>query len=233
VADAALRVRAKALAVAAELLEAAADDLQLTDSTISVVGAPGRSLALGQVAAALASSDGRAAGLGPALEDQGAFDPDTVTFANGVHAVVVEVDPETGGVTLRRYVVVHDCGRLINPMIVEGQVAGGVAQGIGGALHEELIYDPNGQLLTASFLDYGLPEATDVPAIEVHHLETPSTRNPLGLKGVGEAGAIAVAAAVAGAVEDALAPFGARVTRCPLTPERVAALPESTKRTSA
>jgi len=233
VADAAQRVRAKALAAAAALLEAAVDDLHLADGTISVVGAPGRALGLGQVAAALAGGNGRLAGLGPALADQGAFDPLTVTFANGVHAVVVEVDPESGGVALRRYVVVHDCGKLINPMIVEGQVAGGVAQGIGGALHEELIYDPNGQLLTASFLDYGLPEATDVPRIEVHHLETPSTRNPLELKGVGEAGAIAVAAAVAGAVEDALAPFGARVTRCPLTPERVTLLLESTQRTSA
>jgi CO/xanthine dehydrogenase Mo-binding subunit len=127
-------------------------------------------------------------------------------------------------VRVLRYLVVHDCGRVINPTVVEGQVAGGVAQGIGGALLEELIYDEEGQLLTGSFMDYLLPRSSALPAIEVLHLETPSERNPLGIKGVGEAGTIGPPAVIAGAIEDALAPFGAKVTRCPLPPHVVAGL---------
>jgi carbon-monoxide dehydrogenase large subunit len=143
---------------------------------------------------------------------------------SGAHLAVVEVDPWTGAVRVLRYLVVHDCGRVINPTVVEGQVAGGVAQGIGGALLEELVYDEEGQLLTGSFMDYLLPRSSALPAIEVLHLETPSERNPLGIKGVGEAGTIGPPAVIAGAVEDALAPFGARVTRCPLPPHVVAGL---------
>jgi aerobic carbon-monoxide dehydrogenase large subunit len=134
------------------------------------------------------------------------------------------VEPMTGAVTILRYLVVHDCGRVVNPMIAEAQVAGGVAQGVGGALLEELVYDDEGQLLTGSFMDYLVPRSTSVPMIEVHHLETPSARNPLGIKGVGEAGTIGPPAVLAGAIEDALSPFGARVTRCPLPPSAVAAL---------
>src|SRR6185503_802354 len=132
--------------------------------------------------------------------------PETVTFASGVHLAVVEVDPLTGAVTILRYVVVHDCGRVINPLIVEGQIQGGIAQGVGGALFERLVYDPDGQLINGTLMDYGLPRANDVPDVEMHHQETPSTRNPLGVRGVGEAGTIAVPSAVIGAVEDALAP---------------------------
>jgi carbon-monoxide dehydrogenase large subunit len=128
--------------------------------------------------------------------------------------------------------VVHDCGRVINPMIVEGQIQGGIAQGIGGALFERVVYDEDGQLVNGSLMDYGLPRSLDVPDVEMHHQETPSMRNPLGVKGVGEAGTIAVPAAIIGAVEDALAPFGAELDGCPVAPEainrltRAAAVPD-------
>jgi carbon-monoxide dehydrogenase large subunit len=152
------------------------------------------------------------------------FEPPTVTYANAVHAAVVEVDVATGEVRLLQYVVVHDCGRVINPMVIDGQIHGGVAQGIGGALQEELVYDEHGQLLTASLLDYLLPTAEQVPPFALGHHESPSPRNPLGLKGLGEGGAISPPAAIANAVEDALRPFAVEVRATPLTPERVLAL---------
>jgi len=150
----------------------------------------------------------------------------TVTYASAVHVAQVEVDPSTGGVKLLRYVVAHDCGRVINPTIVEGQVHGGVAQGVGGALFEEMVYDETGQLVTGSLMDYAVPKADDLPLIETVHLEFPSPRNPLGVKGLGEGGAISPPAAIANAVEDALAPFGVRVTETPLTAARIVALLE-------
>jgi aerobic carbon-monoxide dehydrogenase large subunit len=211
-------LREALLRAGAEALEAAPDDLELRDGRVRVRGAPSRSLSLADAAAAAAAGDG------DGLAAAGGFTPPGVTFASGAHFAVVEVDPWTGSVRVLRYLVVHDCGRVINPMIVEAQVAGGVAQGIGGALLEELVYDEDGQLLTGSFMDYLLPRSTGLPAIEVLHLETPSLRNPLGIKGVGEAGTIGPPAAIAGAIEDALAPFGARVTRCPLPPHVVAGL---------
>jgi carbon-monoxide dehydrogenase large subunit len=137
---------------------------------------------------------------------------------------LVEVDRETGLVTILRYVVVHDCGHVVNPLIVEGQIHGGVAQGVGGALWESLVYDAAGQLVTGSLMDYALPKARDLPRFEAIHLEYPSPRNPLGVKGVGEGGAIAPLAVLANAVEDALAPFGIRITEGPLTPERIVVL---------
>lgn len=137
---------------------------------------------------------------------------------------VVEVDPETGTVRLLRYVVAHDCGKVINPIIVDGQVHGGVAQGVGGALGEEMVYDEQGQLLTQSFMDYFVLHADDLSPLETVHLEFPSERNPLGAKGLGEGGPISPPAAIANAVEDALAPFGAKVTQTPLMPSRVRAL---------
>jgi len=134
------------------------------------------------------------------------------------------VDPETGVVTLLRYVVAHDCGKVINPRIVDGQVHGGVAQGIGGALYEELVYDEHGQLLTGSLMDYLVPTAMEVPPIETVHLEYASPRNPLGVKGLGEGGAISPPAAIANAIEDALEPWGVRVTETPVSPARLLAL---------
>src|SRR4029079_529821 len=141
--------------------------------------------------------------------------------ASGQHAAVVEVDPRTGDVFFRRYVVVHDCGVVINPTIVEGQVQGGVAQGIGGAFYERLHFDESGQLLNASFMDFLIPTAGEIPNLELAHMETPSPLNPLGVKGVGEAGTIPVPGLLAEAIEDALAPLGVRVREMPLSPARI------------
>jgi carbon-monoxide dehydrogenase large subunit len=215
-------VRDRALELAAEELEASVADLRLEDGRVAVVGSPDRGVTLGQLARGVSPGAGRRSPSGGlSLTAEAGFEPATVTFANGVHAVTVEVDPETGSVRIDRYVVVHDCGRLINPMIVQAQVVGGVAQGIGGALLEQLVYDETGQLLSGTLMDYGVPRSTDIPKVEVIHLETPSTRNPLGVMGVGEAGTIGSAAAIAAAVEDALRPFGGVVTTYPLTPEVV------------
>ncbi len=160
-------------------------------------------------------------GRGAGLEAHGYYSPPQATFASGCHAAIVEVDVETGEVRFVRYVVQHDCGTVVNPTIVEGQVHGGVAQGIGGALYERMVYDASGQLLSGSFMDFLIPTAMEVPDIEIAHLETPSPLNPLGVKGVGEAGAIPVPALVAEAIDDALAPFGVRVREMPLAPPRI------------
>jgi carbon-monoxide dehydrogenase large subunit len=147
-----------------------------------------------------------------------------VTFASAVHVAVVDVDRDTGAVKLVRYVVAHDCGKVINPIIVDGQVHGGVAQGVGGALFEDMAYDADGQLLAGSLMDYAVPVAGDLPLIETVHLEFPSPRNPLGMKGLGEGGAISPPAAIANAIDDALAPLGVRLTETPALPWRVRAL---------
>ena len=140
----------------------------------------------------------------PGLEGKDFYSPERATFASGMHAVIVETDPETAEITILKYAVVHDCGNLINPMIVEGQIHGGVAQGIGGALYERMAYDESGQLLNASFMDFLIPYVTEVPdGIDIDHLETPSPLNPLGIKGAGEAGVIPSAAVFAAAIEDA------------------------------
>jgi carbon-monoxide dehydrogenase large subunit len=242
VAVAARKVRAKALQLAAQLLEAAPEDLELVDGVARVRGVPGRELTLGALAtvanpiryaygkeAAAAAlrlvKPRQGAVLGadeePGLEARGYYAPPQATFASGCHAAIVEVDVETGQVTFVKYVVQHDCGTIVNPTIVEGQIHGGVAQGIGGALYEKLVYDEAGQLLAGSFMDFLMPTAAEVPDLTVVHLETPSPLNPLGVKGVGEAGAIPVPALVAEAVDDALAPFGVRVREMPLSPTRI------------
>jgi CO/xanthine dehydrogenase Mo-binding subunit len=242
VASAAGKVRDKAVRLAAELLEVAPDDLEVRDGAVSVKGVPDRRLALGALAtvanpiryaygkeaaeAALRLVKPRAGavlrdGEEPGLEARGYYAPPHATFASGCHAAVVEVDIETGVVRVLEYVVQHDCGRIVNPTIVEGQIHGGVAQGIGGALYERLSYDAAGQPLARTFMEFHIPTAKEVPSIDVVHLETPSPLNPLGVKGVGEAGAIPVPALVAEAIEDALAPFGVRVREMPLSPERI------------
>src|SRR5439155_5854179 len=164
------------------------------------------------------------AGLVPGLESTHYYHPTGNTYANGVHIAIVEVDPATGLVSVLRYVVVHDCGTVINPMVVDGQVHGGVAQGLGNALYEDMIYDSNGQALTTSYLDYLLPTAWEVPLISVGHVETPSPLNPEGIKGAGEGGTMPVPAAVTNAVDDALAPLGVVVGQVPLQPTRLQAL---------
>jgi CO/xanthine dehydrogenase Mo-binding subunit len=154
----------------------------------------------------------------PGLEGTDYYSPIRSTFANGMHAAVVETDPETAEIRVLRYCVVHDCGPLINPLIVEGQVHGGVAQGVGGALYERMAYDENGQLLNASFMDFLMPYASEVPRIEIDHLETPSPLNPLGIKGAGEAGVIPSAAVFAAAIEDA---EGFPIRRMPISPSEL------------
>lgn len=229
VARAALDVAAKAKLVAAELLECAADDLLLAGGRVHVKGMPDRGVRLTEVARAAVRSRALSRTSGPGLSACAFFYPDSVTWAFGVQAVVVEVDVQTCALRLLRHVAMHDCGTPINPMIVEGQLHGGMAQGIGSALMESLVYDPAGQLLTGTLMDYALPRAADVPAFEVDHLDFPSIVNPLGIKGVGESGVIAPAAAIANAVEDALAPWGVQVDQVPLTSGRIFELLQSAR----
>ncbi len=231
VAHAAGEVRQKLVRAAAALLEAGEADLDVADGQVFVKGTPGRGLPLARIVqSSLPTFQGRRVA-DPIFETSVVETVPTVTFASAVHVAVLDVDPETGLVTIRRYMVAHDCGRVVNPKIVDGQIHGGVAQGVGGGLWETLVYDAAGQLLTASLMDYALPKARDVPRIETIHLEHPSPRNPLGVKGVGEGGAIAPPAALANAIEDALAPFGVRITEGPVSPERIVALIAAAART--
>ena len=212
-------------AIGAHLLEASPEDVELRDGRVVVSGTPTVGIAISDLARkAYHRPEMLPPGMEPRLEAGAAYDadPGTGTFTNAAHLVLVEVEPETGSVEILRYLVVEDCGQMINPLVVEGQVHGGVAQGIGGALLEELIYDDNGQLLTTTFLDYLIPSSTDIPNIEVSHLFTPSTFTVEGIKGMGEGGAIAPGPALAAAVEDALKPLGRVVVDVlPMTPERV------------
>jgi carbon-monoxide dehydrogenase large subunit len=218
---AAQAVADKARRLAAHLLEVDAADLELVAGAVRVRGVPHRQLALGQLARAAAPGQPLPAGMDPGLEATHYFAAPRPTFAAGLHVAVVDVERATGRIAIVDYVIANDSGRLINPLIVEGQIHGGVAQGVGGALYEELAYDEHGQPRAQSLLDYALPNAEQVPAMRIAHLETPSALNPLGVKGVGEAGALAPPAAIVAAVEDALRPFGARITSTPLRPEDV------------
>jgi carbon-monoxide dehydrogenase large subunit len=218
------RVRDKVIAAAATLLEAAPADVEMRDGLLSVRGAPGSAVPLARVIQAALPTFAKPGVAPPDFEATVYHHQPTVTYTSAVHVAVVDVDPDTGAVKLLRYVVAHDCGTIINPVIVEGQIHGGVAQGVGGGLLEEMVYDEQGQLLSGSLMDYGVPKTTDLPLIETIHLEYPSPRNPLGMKGIGEGGAISPPAAIANAVEDALAEFGVRVTRTPLIPSAVRAL---------
>jgi CO/xanthine dehydrogenase Mo-binding subunit len=233
------KVRAKALRIAGDALEADPDDLEIVDGVVRVKGSPHASIPLATVAvlsnplryafdeaskAATQFATGDTSGPPvpddeePGLEGTDYYSPTQATFANGMHVVVVENDPDTAEIHVLRYCVVHDCGPLINPMIVEGQVHGGVAQGVGGALYERMHYDESGQLLNASFMDFLMPYASEVPRIEIDHLETPSPLNPLGIKGAGEAGVIPSAAVFAAAIEDA---EGFPITRMPISPSEL------------
>ena len=226
----AAQVAHKARLVGAEMLECAPEDVVLADGRVGVRGAPGKSLTLGQVARAAVRSRAVADAGGPGLSACAFFYPDTVTWAFGVQGVVLEVDLEACAISLLRLAAMHDCGRAINPVIVEGQLHGGIAQGLGSALGEVLIYDDAGQLLTGSLMDYPIPRADDMPPLEVVHMDFPSVINPLGIKGVGESGVISPAAAVANAVEDALADYGVQVDRPPLTSSAVFELLRATGR---
>jgi aerobic carbon-monoxide dehydrogenase large subunit len=221
--EAAVAVRRKVLEVGARVLGAAsADEVELAGGAVRIIGDDSRSMPLGQLAGHANPLRGAVTpGTEPGLEATAYFGPDHGSTASGVHAVVVEVDPETALVKILRYVVVHDCGKLINPVIVAGQVQGGVAHGIGNAFYEQLVYDEGGQLMNASFMDYLLPTAMDVPRVEMAHRETAAPLNPLGLKGVGEAGCIPTGAAFAQAVEDALPHLALEIREIPLSPNRL------------
>jgi carbon-monoxide dehydrogenase large subunit len=219
VARASADVRRQILRVAGNMLEASPEDLVIEDGKIAVVGAPARMKTFGEVAfAAYWDADVRADE--PLLTATRFYDP-PATYSNGCVIVLAEVDADTGAIDLQRVVAVEDCGTVINPMIVEAQVHGAITQGIGGALLEHLVYSDEGQPQTTTYLDYLVPTATEIPNIEVHHLESPSPFSVGGIKGMGEGGQIAAPAAVANAVADALAPFGAKVARLPLSPDYV------------
>lgn len=214
------QVKAKAIRVAAGLLEASAEDVALEDGRFAVRGAPERSLTLPDVAQAAYDGD-VPDGDEPGLEATRFFKPDSETYPFGVHIAVVDADSETGRVSLRRFIAVDDCGRVINPLLVDGQRHGGIAQGAGQALFEEAIYDEQGQLMSGSLNDYALPTAHDFPMFELDRTETPSPRNPLGVKGIGEAGTIGSTPAVRNAVLDALRPLGVTDLDMPASPQRV------------
>ncbi|MGH7353727.1 MAG: xanthine dehydrogenase family protein molybdopterin-binding subunit [Candidatus Rokuibacteriota bacterium] len=230
IADACREVRARLARAAASLLEASPADVEIEDGRAFVRGSPRSAVDLSRVIQASIPTFARPGAVAPDFEAAAYHHVPTVTYASAVHVAVVEVDPDTGSVRLLRYVVAHECGRVINPMIVDGQVHGGVAQGVGGALMEDMAYDAEGQLLSGSLMDYALPKADDLPAIETVHLEFPSPRNPLGMKGLGEGGAISPPAAIANAVDDALAPLGVRVTATPLAAWRVREAIEAARR---
>ena len=231
------KVREKALRIAGESLEADPDDLEIVEGMVQVKGDASASMPLAAVSvlsnplryafdesARAATAFARESpadepsikpGEQPGLEEQEFFSPLRSTVANGMHAVIVETDPETADIKILRYCVIHDCGPMVNPLVVEGQVHGGVAQGVGGALYEKMAYDTDGQLLNASFMDFLMPFASEIPHIETDHLETPSPLNPLGIKGAGEAGTIPTASAIASAIEDA---EGIPIRSMPLDP---------------
>ena len=219
---AALKVREKAIALAADLLKVKPRQLVLAGGRVFVKDSPSSGMTLGDLAQKANPLRGAVKpGTEPGLEATAYFGPSRGSTASGVHAMIVEVDRETANVAIKRYVVVHDCGKQLNPMIVEGQIQGGVAHGIGNAFYEQLHFDAGGQLLNASLMDYLLPTALDVPKVEMGHLETPSPLNPTGAKGVGEAGAIPTGALFAQAVEDALYGTGVEILEIPLSPNRL------------
>ncbi|MGY1916980.1 aerobic carbon-monoxide dehydrogenase large subunit [Blastococcus sp. SYSU DS0973] len=255
IALAARGVREKALRIAAEVLEASPEDLEIDEGLVQVKGVPGTSIPLRTVAVlsnplryafdeaarqatqfAGPNDDSKppvAPGDAPGLEHRDYYSPIRSTFASGAHAAIVEIDPATWEIDVVKYAVVHDCGNVVNPMIVEGQVHGGVAQGVGGALYERMAYDADGQLQNASFMDFLMPYASEVPDIDIDHQQTPSPLNPLGIKGAGEAGVIPGTAALASAIEDAV---GRRIASMPISPTELYDLvrsPDSEKTAAA
>ncbi|BCJ38549.1 carbon-monoxide dehydrogenase large subunit [Actinocatenispora thailandica] len=218
---AAQRVLGKAKTLAAHLLEVSEDDLEFSGGSFAVRGTPGATKSIQEVAFAAFAAHSMPDGFEPTLSADFVLEPDDFSFPHGTHLCAAEVDTETGRVTIRSYVAVDDVGTVVNPMIVEGQVHGGLAQGIAQALHEVARYDADGNLITGTMVDYTPPSAVDLPAFTLDRTETPSTTNPLGVKGVGEAGTIASTPAVVNAVVDALRPFGVRDVPMPCTPEHV------------
>ncbi len=215
-------MRAKLIKIASHLLEAAPGDIVLEDGEAKVAGTD-RSITIAKMAREAYTQTHKFKGeIEPGLTETGSYDP-SGTFSNACHVALVEVDADTGRVVIDRYVVAEDAGRIINPMIADGQVHGGIAQGIGNALLEEIIYDDTGNILTSTLADYMPPTAREIPPIELHHMETPSTQSVTKAKGLGEGGAIGAPAAVINAINDALSPFGVEIDEMPATPQRIRA----------
>jgi aerobic carbon-monoxide dehydrogenase large subunit len=225
----ALKVADKAKRIASHLLEAAPEDIELADGKFAVKGSPDKGMTLAEIAGAAYIPENLPEGMEPGLEETTFYDPENFTFPFGAHACIVEVDVETGKIEVKRYVSVDDCGPAINPMLIEGQIHGGIVHALGQALFERIHYDEQGQLVTGTFVDYALPSAADVPSFETDRTETPSPVNSLGVKGVGEAGTIAASPAVTNAVIDALRPLGVDYIDMPLSPQRVWATIEAAK----
>jgi carbon-monoxide dehydrogenase large subunit len=213
----------KLIRIAAHLLETPPDDLEIADGRVRIKGAPEAGFAVAQLAqkAYLAPME-LPPGLEPGLEATHAYDPPALTFSSGTHLCAVEIDAETGRLTISRYLIVEDCGTMLNPKVVEGQLLGATVQGLAGALSEEIVYDADGQNLSGTFLDYALPTAGKLPAMEVHHLGRPDPNTPLGMKGMSEGGTMGASAAVSNAIADALAPLGLEASRQPFTSQRLA-----------
>ena len=223
---AASAVAAKARKLASQMLEAAEEDLEIVNGEVRVVGAPQLAVKLGEVARVLKGAPGYPfpKDIEPGLESGATFRVDQLAYSNACHVAEVEVDVETGGVRILRYIAMQDAGRRINPMIVDGQIHGGIAHGIGNAIFEWMGYDETGQPVTTTFADYLLPTAKDVPSLHTLYKESPSPHNPLGVKGVGEVGVIPAAAAVISAIEDALSPFNVQIAQMPVTPPKLVEL---------
>jgi aerobic carbon-monoxide dehydrogenase large subunit len=211
----------KAKQLAAHLLEASADDIVKGDDGLQVAGVPTSSLSWAELAAAAKDDTRRPAGMEPGLAYELDFDGTDSTYPFGAHVAVVEVDTETGKVTLLRHVAVDDCGRILNPLLVTGQQHGGIAQGAAQALYEIVAYDDDGNPITSNLMDYAIPSAAELPSFETYNTETPSPRNPLGAKGIGESGTIGSTPAIHNAVVDAVSHLGVRHIDMPLTAQRV------------
>ena len=223
-------VRKKILKLASDQLEAAEEDLELVDGTVQVKGVPAKAIPLGELANAANPLRGAVKpGTKPGLEATDYFGPEMGATASGAQAMIVEIDPDTMMIEIKKFLAVHDCGEVINPLILDGQVHGGIAQGIGNAFYEELVFDDNGQILNASFMDYLLPTSLDVPHIDIDHQVTPSPLNPLGIKGAGEAGAIPVGPLFAQAFEDAFSDIDLEIHDIPLNPHKLWDLVEAAK----
>jgi carbon-monoxide dehydrogenase large subunit len=215
------KVVEKARKIAAHMLEAAEDDIEFEAGRFSVAGSPDRNVAIQDVAATAYLGADLPEGMEPTLDESMVFDPPNFTWPYGTHVCAVEVDTETGKVSILKYVAVDDCGPVVNPKIVEGQLHGGIAQGIAQALYEGVVYDADGNLLTGTMMDYMIPGAPEIPNVILDRTETPSPSNPLGVKGIGESGAIASSPAVINAVIDALAHEGVTHVDMPASPMRV------------
>jgi carbon-monoxide dehydrogenase large subunit len=225
----AVKVKEKAREIASHLLEVDADDLNFAEGRFSVKGVPKKAFTMQQIAEAAQQTRNLPKGMEPSLAADSQFEPSNFTFPFGTHICIVEVEPRTGKIEITKYIAVDDCGKVINPLLVDGQIQGGIVQGMGQALFEEVIYDENGQLLTGSLMNYALPRAANLPRLNLARTETPTPVNPLGIKGIGEAGTIGSTPAVVSAVMDALAPFGVSHIDMPLTPQKIWSLCEEKK----